>query len=409
MDEPLRLSPFERALLEGERGPGAARAMEILAALARVADAHSLVPIRSAHVSGVSYRNIGDAGVRFLHAISRGVERLAVPATVNPGGVDLESWRELGADPAFVEKQKEIVDVLSGMGFDPILSCAPYRCGNLPARGETVAWAESSAVAYANSVLGARTQREGGPSALAAAIAGRTVPAGPILDALRTPTLVVDVSAALRFPSDLGALGILAGRAAGAGVPFFRGAALPPGREDESLRALGAAMAASGAVALFHWEGATPEARDGLRPDPGTPSIGIRDLAEGYRIPGTEAAGPADLVALGCPHASIEEIRDVASSLEGKTLRAKLWVMTARRTAAAAEAEGLGETIRRAGGRIVCDTCIVVAPLRDLGFASVAADSAKAAVYLPSHQRVRTFFGTREACLLAAETGLFSG
>jgi hypothetical protein len=381
--------------------------MEILVALARVADAHSLVPIRSAHVSGVSYRNIGDPGVHFLRTISRGVKGLAVPSTINPGGIDLESWRELGADPAFAAKQKEIVEILAGLGFDPILSCAPYHCGNLPARGDTVAWAESSAVAYANSVLGARTQREGGPSALAAAITGRTVPAGPLLDAFRLPTLVVDVRAPLRDPSDLGALGILAGRAAGQGVPYFRGAALPKGREDESLRALGAAMAASGAVALFHWEGVTPEARQGPDPAPGLPSLAVRDLAEGFRIAGTEASGPADLVALGCPHASVEEIRGIAAGLRGRDLRSKLWVMTSRRTAAQAEAEGLGEEIRRAGGRIVRDTCIVVAPLRELGIESVATDSAKAATYLPSHQRVRAFFGPREACLAAAASGEF--
>jgi predicted aconitase len=408
-DGSLRLSPFEQAFLEGARGPGAAKAMEILAALARVADAHSLVPVQSAHVSGVSYRNIGDAGVHFLRSIARGVSGLAVPATINPGGVDLESWRELGADPAFASKQKEIVDLLAGMGFDPILSCAPYHCGNVPARGEVVAWAESSAVAYANSVLGARTQREGGPSALAAAITGRTVPAGTILDSGRKPTLLVDVSAPLRDPSDCGALGILAGRAAGQGIPYFRGAALPRGREEESLRALGAAMAAAGAVALFHWEGVTPEAVDGLEPDEGLPVLRVKDLGEGYRIPGTKTAGPVDLVALGCPHASVEEIREIAAALQGKDLRAKLWVMTSRRAAAEAEARGWGEAIRRAGGRIVRDTCIVVAPLRELGIESAATDSAKAATYLPSHQKVRTFFGNRDACLAAAVRGEFRG
>lgn len=404
--EPLPLDDEDEALLAGARGPGAARAMEIVAALARVQGAKRLVRIASAHVSGVSYRNIGEPGLHFLKTLAQGVEGLAAPATINPGGVDFEAWRELGADPAFVDGQRRIVDVLASMGFDPILSCAPYHCGYAPARGEVLAWAESSAVSFANSALGARTQREGGPAALAAAITGKTAAAGVVLDAGRRPTLAVDVEAAIRTAADAGALGAIVGPRAAGGVPHFRGV-LPPGQETEALRALGASMAASGSVALFHFDGVTPEAMDALELDPTLARIVVDDLAAGYALPGLKRSGPVDLVALGCPHASLDEIGEIAATLAGRRMKSALWLMTSRSVAKRAEAEGFGEAIRKAGGRIVCDTCIVVAPLEALGFHAVATDSAKAATYLPSHQHVETFFGNRETCLRAAERSFF--
>jgi len=402
----IELTADEKEMLAGARGPGAAKAMEILSALARVQGVRRLQPVRFAHVSGISYKNIGEAGLHFLRTLAEGTGRIAVPATLNPGGIDLVAWKELGAGEAFVNKQREIVDRLASMGFDPLLSCAPYHAGYRPDPGDALAWAESSAVAFANAVLGARTQREGGPASLAAAIAGRTVPAGPHRPEGRRPTLRVEVRVPVRGPADAGALGVLAGRSAGGGVPWFEGLTLPAGREEVCLKALGASMGALGAVAVFHADGFTHEAIEGLVPDPGLPVLVVDDLSPGFRIPGTESRGPVDLVAFGCPHASLADIREIAASLDGRRLKTALWVMTSRHTSGQAEAEGLGEAIRRAGGRIVCDTCIVVSPLKALGFSAVATDAAKAAYYLPAHQGVKAVFADRERCLaLAAGSG----
>lgn len=407
MSNTLQLTQDEKAILAGARGQGAARALEIVEALARIAGVDRLLPVRSAHVSGISYRNIGEAGLHFLKTLAAGVEGLAVPATMNPGGVDLRQWRALGGSKAFVDKQLEIVSVLEGMGVEAALTCAPYHVGNKPCQGDAVAWAESSAVSYANSVLGARTQREGGPAALAAAITGRTVGAGPHLTENRMPTLVVDVMAELRCPADAGALGFLAGSVAGGGVPYFRGNPPPVEERDAFLRALGAAMAASGAVALYHWEGITPEWKVASARLAGSEILAVRDLSPGFDIPGTRPKGHVDLVAFGCPHASLAEIRALAREMEPGELQVPLWVMTSRHVAALAEDEGLGESLRRAGARLVCDTCIVVAPLKDMGYSAVATDSGKAATYLPSHQNVPACFGDRRACLRAARTGEF--
>jgi predicted aconitase len=273
----LELTAEERSMLAGDAGPGVQRAMEIVVALGRIYGAADLVPVASAQVSGVSYKNLGEAGLQFLEEWAAQGARARVPATLNPAGMDLESWRELGFEEEFARRQAAVVAAYVALGVEPAATCAPYLAGRQPDRGEHLAWAESSAVSYANSVLGARTNREGGPSALAAAIAGRTARYGLHLDNGRQATAVVDVRCPLRSEADLGALGFLIGRQVGSGVPLLRGV----GHEGLALRSLGAAMAASGAVALFHVEGVTPEAQDRPPLARGAQVFAVDDLAPG--------------------------------------------------------------------------------------------------------------------------------
>ena len=402
MSDGLRLTPEEEALLAGEGGRGVQRAMEIVVALGRIYGALDLVPIASVQVSGVSYKNLGQAGLEFLQEWAAEGARVRVPTMLNPAGMDLVAWRELGFDADFARRQQAVIGAYATLGVQPTCTCTPYLVGYEPAYGQHLAWAESSAVSYANSILGARTNREGGPGALAAAIVGRTARYGLHLDENRQPTALVEVRCPIRSAADLGALGYWIGRRLKNGVPFFR---FRGGiSRVRAWKALGAAMAASGAVALYHVEGITPEA--GAVTVAGRPHLRVDDLTEAYAA----LNGPTDridLVSLGCPHASLAELEAVADYVAGRRLRAALWITTARAIREAASTAGLVELIEAAGGRVVGDTCMVVAPVSGLGFKTMATNSAKMALYAPSHSGLVVRFGTMEQCLEAAVRGVW--
>ncbi len=402
MSEPLRLTDEEQAMLAGQAGPGVQKAMEIVVALGQIYGARDLVPVSSVQVAGVSYKNLGEAGLEFLEEWAAQGARARVPATLNPAGLDLESWRELGFSEAFARSQQRVIAAYEALGVAPICTCTPYLVGHQPQFGQHLAWAESSAVSYANSLLGARTNREGGPSALAAAMSGRTARYGLHLDENRLATVRVDVQVDIKTESDLGALGYQVGGLVKNGVPYFR-FGQPPG-PDWEWKALGAAMAASGAVALFHVEGVTPEAQKGDMLAAGASALWVDSLQGGYRA----LNGPVeqiDLVSLGCPHASMGELQAVADYVEGKRVRSALWITTARATRQAAQAAGLVARIEAAGGRVVADTCLVVAPVQDLGFRTMATNSAKMAAYAPAHSGLTVRFGSMSQCLDAALAG----
>jgi predicted aconitase len=252
---------------------------------------------------------------------------------------------------------------------------------------------------------------------LAAAICGRTAAYGLHLAANRVPTVHFDVHCPLDTLSDWGALGYIAGRQVRDGVPCFHlhheraplapTSALPGDLALlDRLKSLGAAMAASGAVALYHIAGLTPEAviepaicddRSAQRP-----RVAIRDLGPGY-LALNQGDPSIDLVSIGCPHASRAELEQIAQVVAGKTLRAELWVTTARETRAQMGPQVA--IIEAAGGRVVADTCLVVAPVRELGFRSVATNSAKMAIYGPSHSGLRMRFGSLDRCIQAAVSG----
>lgn len=400
---PIALSADEQAALAGEAGPAVRRAMEIVVALAQIYGAERLIPVASVQISGVSYRNIGPAGLDFLRKWADEGARVRVPTTLNPAAMDLEAWREQGFDPVFAAQQQAVIAAFSRMGIgegNPIPTCTPYLLGNSPHYGESLAWAESSAVAYANSVIGARSNREGGPGAIAAALVGRTGAYGLHLEANRRATLRVEVRVAPQNISDYSALGAVVGKTAGARVPYFE--ELPVERDaplwEEKLKALGAALAATGAVGLFHVAGLTPEALAGQMLAPEHETLVVTDLAPGYAMLTDATACPA-LVWIGCPHASLAEIAMVAGLVRGKRLRLPLWITCARPVKEAAIAQGLAAEIKAAGGRLYADACMAIAPVRDLGFAVVMTSSAKGAYYLRNLAGVPTRFGTLEECV----------
>jgi len=374
-------------MLNGEHGEVVERSFRLLMRLGEIYGADRMIPVGSVQVAGVSYKSIGDPGLEFLEDIAEKGAKVRVPTSLNPPGMDLEDWKELGFPEDFAEKQLRIIDAFEKMGIMMTATCTPYLVGNLPRFGEHIAWSESSAVSFANSVIGACTNREGGPSALAAALCGVTPNYGLHLDENRRPSFLVKVDAELKNNSDFGALGHHVGKIVKDKIPYFQGI---KDADVDQLKALGAAMAASGAVALYHIEGLTPEA--GLMDPSGleTIEVGDRELREAYEKLNT--GSDPDIIILGCPHASLKEIATLACKLEGKRLRKPLWICTSRITKEAATRMGFTELIERAGGEVVADTCAVVSPIEQMGYRTTAVDSGKAANYLPGFCRQQVVF-----------------
>lgn len=381
----MYLTREEEKMYQGDYGPAVEKSMEILVALGDIYGAEGMVEIVSAQISGVSYKTIGEAGLEYLEDLAREGAQVKVPSTLNPAGVDLDNWKDLGFPEEFTKKQLLIVEAYRKMGISTTCTCTPYLVGNVPPLRSHIAWSESSAVCYANSILGARTNREGGPGALSAAICGRTPNYGYHLDEGRIPNLLVEIEPPIKG-SDYGALGYQIGKTVGSGVPYFKlthEQQTPPSLNE--LKALGAALASSGSVALYHVENTTPEYRDVQKNvdklDPIT--ITIEDLIETRTKLSISTIKP-DLVCLGCPHASLEELKEVSDVLKDKILFNDLWVCTSISVKAAADRMGYTKIIENAGGHVVCDTCMVVAPIEEMGFKVIGVDSAKAANYVPS-------------------------
>jgi len=382
----LHLTREEEAILEGERGPTLQKAMEILTALGDIYGAGGLVPINSAQIAGVSYKTIGDAGFEWISDLEGTV---VVPSMLNPAGMDLTRWQEMGIDEEFASKQIQIIEAYRRLGVRCECTCTPYHIDNTLAKfGDHLAWSESSAVSYANSVIGARTNREGGPSALSAALIGKTPNYGYHLDENRVPTVTVKVDSKLEG-ADYGALGYLVGPMVGSGVPLFKLASRPSNTE---LKALGAAMAASGAVALYHVQDVTPEA--GLYQEP--KETIIIERAQIDEVFGKGCQDEPDLAALGCPHYSADELEQVAKILEGKKLDREVWICTSRNVRDANP--DLVNKIESSGAKVIVDTCMVVSPATDR-FGCVLTDSGKALNYIPGLCGVGSRLATINDCL----------
>ncbi len=400
----MQLTSEEEAMLAGEHGEGIQKAMEIIVALGKIYGAERLVPVTSVQVAGVSYKNLGDAGIEFLEEWANAGGKVKVPTTLNPAGMDLDDWKEIGFDPRFAEKQLKVISAFQKMGIPPTCTCTPYLAGNIPKFGDHIAWAESSAVSYANSVIGARTNREGGPSAIAAAIVGRTAEFGYHLDENRMPKAWISVETELGGFSDFGTLGYWMGKQLGNKVSWITG--INRATNDE-LKELGASGAASGGIALYHVDEITPEGRiysktcqkERLEKFVFTE----REKREVYETIG-QGSTEIDLVVFGCPHASLEEVKEIAMAVKNKQLKANLWITTSKPVKEIAKRMGLNRIIEDAGGRILSDMCAVVSPIKNFGFKSIAVNSGKYAWYL-ANQGFNIRMGKTSDCIEAAITG----
>ncbi len=385
----MYLTPEEEKLFNGEHGATYQKAMEILAALGDIYGADRLIPIKSAQIAGVSYKTIGDAGLEWISDLKG---KVAVPSILNPAGMDRECWKEMGISEEFARKQEEIIRAYEALGVRTECSCTPYNIfDNLAAFGDHIAWSESSAISYANSVIGARTNREGGPSALAAALIGKTANYGFHLDENRKPDVLIEVEAELH-DSDYGALGYIVGEIVGDKVPFFKLKSKP---SKDELKSLGAAMAASGAVALYHVAGVTPEAGKYEAPKE-------KITIEEAQIKAVYSSGEPDLIAFGCPHSSASELERLAQLLNGKKVKKEVWVCTSR--ALKNRHPELIRRIEKSGAKVFCDTCMVVSPASER-FACMMVNSGKAHKYVPNLCGVKSIMATTEECVEAAVRG----
>lgn len=386
----MQLTRVEEAMLEGEEGPAAAKLLQLLVSLGEVFGAEMLVPVKSAHISGVSYKNLGEAGLGWLEEQADLGARARIRATLNPAGMDMELWREMGVPEEFAEGQRRVLAAFERMGVEPTCTCTPYLAGHVPEFGSQIAWAESSAVCFSNSVIGARTNRESGPTTIASAVTGLAALYGYRLDENRRPGAVVEIEAALNTIMDYSALGYITGKRLGTTVPYFKGMGSPT---LESKKALGAACATSGGIALWHGEGVTPEAKSMKGHLVGLERFTVTagDIEEAI----ANLTGPLNdpVIALGCPHSSLEELGEIASLVEGREYGGRLWVFTSRSVYSRAEEAGHVNAIRGAGGRVFRDTCMVVAPLKEMGWTEVATNSFKAGHYMVG-MGMRTRMGT---------------
>ena len=363
--------------------------MEILSALGKIYGAEAMLPVTSAQIAGVSFDNLGEAGLEFLDEMAQGGGRVRVLTTLNPAGMDIENWRALGISEDFAHQQGRVIEAFGRMGVITTCTCTPYFAGNLPHYGEHIAWAESSAVCFANSVIGARTNREGGPSALAAALVGATPAYGMHLEQNRRPGLTVIVQTAPHGTLEFGALGKWLGevleRQPLKPVLYLRG--IEAASVDE-LKSFCASLATYGGAALFHMEGITPEAQI-HRPPQAALQITRTDLETAIHSMTDTAPEEVDFVSLGCPHLSVREIARLAILLQGKRVQKEFWITTSRPVKNIADRMGYTAQIEASGARFATDTCCVVAPIRGR-FQTLATDSAKACYYAAARHHFKT-------------------
>ncbi|MCS7112494.1 MAG: aconitase X catalytic domain-containing protein [Nitrososphaerota archaeon] len=394
----MYLSKDEERILKGEYGYAKQKAMEILVALGDLYEAERLIPISSAQIAGVSYTSIGDEGLEWIENLFDG--RVEVLSTLNPLGMDLDRWNIMGIPMEYASKQVRIVEAYMKLGILPICTCTPYLSGNLPTPGSHIAWSESSAVVFANSVLKAKTNREGGPSALAAALIGKTPFYGLHLDENRRPSVSVKVEMDLEEVWEYSVLGFYIGRILKGGViPFIEG--LKECNLDK-LKAVSAAMASTGGLNMF-----TANVLGDIKPIPcETLSFDYSTLKEVIEtLPeNITDRGSVDIVCLGCPHLSLEELNTIAYLLKGRRVKGdvKLWLFTSRAVYSAAERCGLVDEIVSVGGEIYRDACPALAPLSSIGYKVMATDSLKMWFYGRHLAGVKTLFLPTIECISTA-------
>ena len=406
----MRLDDADKRILDGAEGPTYRMAMEMLVGLGKIYGAEKLVPIRSAHVAGLSLRSHGIAGMEWIEETAAAGARVKVPCTMNVIGVDRS--RDLGLPKEWCEHQLRIGKGYEKAGCFGTSSCTPYFYGFVPKFREHIAWAESSAVVFTNSALGARDNREGGPSAFAAALIGKTPYYGFHLEENRHASMKFRVTAPIRDIADIGALGAYVGKIIGTRNPAFDG--LHELTMEEHCY-LGAALASSGGVALYHVMGQTPDALaigdKVLAPDCVEVELGAKELQAGYAQLTSNADRDVDYVAIGCPHLTLNQVAEIAAYIDGKKVRKGVTCWIHVNTAVKGMARQLGymDVIENAGAVLTQDLCTILSIPEALGLKSLATNSAKMAFYAPGSNKLPTWFGSMRNCIDAAVSGTWKG
>jgi len=388
------LTREEERIFNGECGWANEICMKILTRLGDLYGAKKLIPISSAHVSGVSYKTLGDAPVEFLRALADAGAKVKVKTTLNPQSLDAEHLTKR-LPKTLAQKQLRILEQFKRMGTKESLTCTPYYLER-PKRGSQLAWAESSAVVYANSVLGAWTNREGGPSALAAAIMGKTADHGMHRDENRQPNLIVNVETRLQNETEFGALGIHLGKMLGDSIPIIRSLGKT---SPDRLKQLSAALATTGMTNMFYC-GIGSETK-GIEKI----SVEAKDLKRTIKELSTGSCEKCDLVFIGCPHCSLAEMKQIAQMVKGKKIKrgTEFWVCTSSHIKETAR--DCVKEIERSGGQVLAGVCTVVSWTEKLGIETIMTNSAKTAYYAPTLSKAETVLCPMKDCLRTAFQG----
>jgi hypothetical protein len=387
-------------------------AMSILVRMGEVLEADRMLDIVAAHIDSTLY--MGQATLDFAEKLSGMGAKVCVPTSLNVGGVDQQGWQSWPVPPAWAEQARRQMDAYQAMGAVPTWTCAPYQTAFRPKFGQQIAWGESNAIVFANSVIGARTERYPDLLDICAALTGRVPAVGLHLEANRAGQLVIEVSG---VPESLQAedsfypvFGLLVGKLAGDRIPVLTGLNVRP--TEDQLKAFGAATASSGSVALYHWVGVTPEAPtleaalQGRRPQDSL-QVGMPELRAAWQDLTTATGRRLDMVVLGSPHFSLDEFRRLAPMLEGRRRHpdVSFLVTSSRAMAALAEKAGALKSLREFGGRVTLDTCILTTPMLPSDVTTLMTNSAKYAYYSPGLLNTQVVFGSLSDCVQSAIEG----
>ena len=406
------LSPRDQEMLAGKHGPAAKIAMSIVVRMAEVTGAPELLDISAAHIDSTIY--IGEAGLEFAERLASLGAKVVVPTSLNVSGVDEHHWREWAVPEDWAEKAGRQMTAYRSMGTVPTWTCAPYQTEMRPEFGQQIAWGESNAIIFANSVIGARTERYPDLFDICCAITGRAPATGLHLTENRAGQILfqlVDVPLAVQDSEEFyPTLGHLLGKIAQDRIPVVDGLTARP--DEDQLKALGAASASSGAVALFHIVGLTPEAPSLEAAFQGhtaqrTVIVTMDTLRQAHRELTHANSDRLDMVVLGSPHFSLAEFRRLAPLLEGKAKhpQVKFLVTSSRVMVAAAERAGLLEPLRAFGSQLTVDTCILATPMLPPEIQNLMTNSAKFAYYTPGLLNRQMTFGSLEDCVRSAVAG----
>jgi predicted aconitase len=408
----LTLSTKDHEILRGEHGPAAKMAMSIVARLAEVAGAPELLDISAAHIDSTVY--IGEAGLEFAERLANLGAKVAVPTTLNVSGLDEHHWREWAVPSNWARQAHRQMVAYRSMGTVPTWTCAPYQTELRPSFGQQIAWGESNAIAFANSVLGARTERYPDLFDICCAITGRAPAMGLHLTENRGGELLfrlIEIHESLQRSDDFyPVLGNLIGEAALDKIPVIDGMGINP--DEDQLKAFGAAAASSGGVAMFHMVGITPEAPTLEAAFHGRRSIEtievtMDSLRESRRSLTHTDSGKLDMVVLGSPHFSLAEFKRLAPLLKGrrKHSEVKFLVTSSRAMTQLAQKAGFLEPLEAFGAQITVDTCILTSPMLPGEIQHLMTNSAKFAYYTPGLLGRKIAFGSLEDCVNSAVAG----
>jgi len=408
------LEQIDHRLLAGDLGSSARRAMQILEKYAHVVGAKKFVSIESAHIDSCLYH--GPSGLDFVNSFRSLGGQVRVPTTLNVAAIDLVHPEYSQASPSLGAAQQSMTEAYLELGCLPTLTCAPYQRLRRPEPGQHIAWAESNAIVFANSCLGAKTDRYGDFTDLCAALTGRVPLAGLHLEENRLASLILEVvdanNSGVERDLYFACLGYVLGAVAGTRVAAIQG--VPLDTSEDEMKALGAAAASSGAVAMFHLVGVTPEAATLEQATGGNPDR-LEVIAVGHgQLNGVLdqlcAVGPGEKVGAFCagtPHFSYQEFRQMAERVRGRQARrgVEVLVSTSREISSQLDTATWAEDLWAFGVRIVVDTCTYLTPVALFGDGIVVTNSAKWAHYAPGNINKRTALMSLDRCIRCAERG----